>query len=679
MPYGSVTLIPGVTTERTPTLNQAGISQSQLIRFRDNLVQKYGGWSKFYAFNISGIPRDLHAWQDLNGAEHLLAGTTGSLNMITSGSLVAITPQQIISNTGPNFSTIGNSTTVTIADPNISGLSSFDTVMINTPVTVGSAIISGLYTIVTLGGTGYKINVATAAFTTVTSAGSVPLFQTTATSNLVNVLFTSHGLSSTGFINVAFQATTSLSGVTIFGVYPAVWIDTNNFSINANTLATAAATVFMNNGSASFQYFINLGPSSSGSGYGTGGYGAGGYGTGAISAFQTGTTITATDWTSDNWGEIALANPTGGPIYQYDPTGGFTTASMIVTAPPFNGGIFISNSLQILFAWGSTANASLGQSQDPMLVRWSDQGDYTQFITLTTNQAGQFRIPIGSVIRGGMAVSNQNLFWTDLDLWAATYKGFPLVFGFNKIGAGAGLISSHAAQQFRGSVYWMGASNFYSYDSNGVSVMPCTVWDFVFQNSNTSFLQNVRAMPNTPYNEIGWLFPSSASVSGENDSYVKMNVTEPTKPWDYGTLPRSAWMDQTILGPPISATSNGIIYSQETTNDADGQPMTSSFTTGYFVIAEGEDFAFVDVIIPDFKWALYGASGSAQVQMTFNVINYPGDTPVSYGPYTVTATTEFISVRFRGRQMSITVLTNDQGSFYRLGKCRYRYAPSGRN
>lgn len=678
MPYGSVTLIPGISTEKTPTLNQAGISSSQLIRFRDSLVQKYGGWSKFYAFSIAGTPRDLHAWQDLNGAQHLLAGTTGSLNVITSGSLVSITPQQFISNTAPNFSTIANSTTVTITDPNINNLSSFDSVMINTPISIGTAIISGLYTITTLGGTSYKINLVTAAGATVNNAGTLPLFQTATTSNVVSVNFTSHGLSSVGFINVAFQATTSLAGVSIFGVYPAAFVDANNFTINTNSLATAAATAFMNNGSASFQYFINLGPSATGAGYGTGGYGAGGYGSGTISSFQTGTAITATDWTTDNWGEIALACPEGGAIYQYDPTGGFNTASIVPTAPPFNGGAFISNSLQILFAWGSTANANIGQSRDPMLVKWSDQGDYTQFVTLTTNQAGSFRIPIGSVIRGGMAVSNQNLFWTDLDLWAATYKGFPLVFGFNKIGAGANLISSHAAQQFRGSVYWMGTSNFYSYDSNGVSVIPCSVWDFVFQNINTSFTHNVRAMPNTPFNEVGWLFPSAASVSGECDSYVKMNVTEPSKPWDFGLLQRSAWMDQTILGNPIAATSNGIIYQQETTNDADGQPLTASFTSGYFVISEGEEYAFVDRIIPDFKWNTYGASGSAQIQMTFNVTNYPGDTPISYGPYVVNSTTEYISVRFRGRQMSITVTSSDQGSFWRLGKCRFRFAPSGR-
>jgi len=388
--------------------------------------------------------------------------------------------------------------------------------------------------------------------------------------------------------------------------------------------------------------------------------------------------ITAVDYTSDNWGEIALANAMGGPVYQYDPTGGFNTATMVPSAPPFNNGIFVSNTEQILFCWGSTADAEIGQALDPMLVRWSDIGDYTQFKDLTTNQAGEFRIPIGSVIRGGMAMANQNLFWTDLDLWIAGYVGFPFVFGFNKIGAGAGMISSHAAQPFRGGVYWMGPSNFYVYSGGTVSVLPCPCWDFVFQNLNTTFQSNVRAMPNTPFNEVGWLFPSSTSTSGECDSYVKMNVTEPGRPWDFGTLPRSAWIDQTILGNPIAATPTGIIYQQESTNDADGAPITASFTTGYFYIGEGQEFAVVNRVIPDFVFGTFAGSKTAQIQMSFNVLNYPGDTPAVFGPYTVTSTTEYIPVNFRGRQMSITVTSSDVGSFWRLGKVRYNWVKAGR-
>jgi V8-like Glu-specific endopeptidase len=195
---------------------------------------------------------------------------------------------------------------------------------------------------------------------------------------------------------------------------------------------------------------------------------------------------------------------------------------------------------------------------------------------------------------------------------------------------------------------------------------------------NTDFSQNVRGMANTGFNEAGWLFPSSDSTDGECDSYVKMNITEPNMPWDYGSMSRSAWTDQSILGGPISGTPTGIIYSQESTRDADGQPMSSSFSSGYFYIAEGEEFSFVDQIIPDMKWDFFGGSSSAQVTITINAINYPGDTPDTYGPYTMNSTTQYISTRIRARQMSVTVMSADSGSFWRLGKIRYRYAPIGR-
>jgi hypothetical protein len=329
--------------------------------------------------------------------------------------------------------------------------------------------------------------------------------------------------------------------------------------------------------------------------------------------------------------------------------------------------------------YGSTANETIGISQDPLLIRWSTVGDYTSFTAAATNQAGSFRIPIGSKIIGGMAVANQNLFWTDIDLWAANYTGRPFVFGFNKIGSGAGLISSHAAQQLRGAVYWMGPTNFYVYAAGGVRVIPCPVWDAVFQNIDSTNVANVRAMPNTPFNEVGWLYPSSSSSDGENDSYVKFNITEPSAPWDYGSLSRSAWIDQSILGTPIAASPAGTVFQHESGNDAGSSAMSSSFTTGYFYIAQGEEYTFVDQIYPDFKWGTYGGTQGASVQISFNVINYPGDTANVYGPYTVNSTTQYISTRIRGRQMSITVQSSDVSSFWRLGKVRYRYASAGRS
>lgn len=682
MPYGGVKLIPGVNVERTPTANEAGYSESQLIRWRDGLAQKMGGWEKFYPLAVGGVPRALHAWQDLNQVNRLGIGTTAQLAVITEGSLKPITPQTLVSDFAPNFSTNSGSAVVEVDDPNISTPTVDDSVFFNTPISVGGIILSGLYPIEEVSGaTSYRIRAATEATATVVSGGAVPEFTTTSGSAHVEVLLEDHGLSASPADTIVFPIPTSNNGVTVDGLYAAATIaDADHFTIHTNAQATSGGSFDMNGGDAQLVYYIALGPPAAGVGFGIGGYGLGGYGTGVAQTVQQGTPISAEDYTLDNWGQIFLACPKDGGIYYWDPTGGYNTASLIASGPPFNAGMFVSTSAQILIAYGSTITEQIGVLQDPLLVQWSDSGNFFDWTPSETNLARNFRIPIGSKIMGGMAVSNQNLIWTDLDLWIMNFIGFPNVYGFNKIGAGAGAASSHAMLQLRGGVYWMGSSNFYKYAGAGCEVMKCPVWDVVFQNLNTDFIQNVRAMPNTGFNEAGWFFPSLASANGECDSYVKVNLVE-GESWDYGIgtqLQRSAWIDWNVFGPPIAASSGGVIYSQETTNDADGNPMEWSFTTGYFRIAEGQDYAIVDRLIPDFKWGEFGQAQIAQVKVTFNVVNYPGDTPTQYGPYTMEQATQFLSTRFRGALISMTFSGNDLGSFVRLGYVRYRYSAQGR-
>jgi len=680
MPFGEVKLRPGVSVDTTPTLNEAGISESQLIRFKDSLAQKYGGWSKFYSFTVSGVPRDLHAWQDLNSVNHLSIGSTTVFGVITAGSFQDITPQTLTSNFTPNFSTVINTKKVTIKDTNITNVTTFDSVFFNTPISVGGIILSGLYPITLIvGANSYQIEAQTAATSTVNNAGTVPAFTTSTNSAIVNVKLIKHGMVVGD--KVVFSIPTSVGGITVFGTYPATAIvDADNFSIQANALATSAATVSMNAGKAQLVYYIALGPPAGGTGYGIGPYGVGAYGSGVAPTVQIGIPITTTDWTSDNWGQLVLGCPANGGIYYYDPTGGFQNLSLVSSGPIFNSGIFVSTSQQILVAYGSSVVEKIGVHQDPMWIQWSNSQDFFDWNPTDTNFSGGFRIPIGSEIRAGVAGSaNQNYIWTDLDMWAMNYIGQPDVYGFTQIGAGAGAAGRHSIIKMRGGMYWMGVSNFYAYDGGGVHVVPCPVWDAVYQNFNKTFAQNVRAMPNTPFNEVGFLYPSLASTSGECDSYVKWNITEPGQPWDYGLLPRSAWIDQSVFGNPISANPSGIVYQQETTNDADGQPLVSSFTTAYFMLTSGEDFVAIDKVYPDFIWETYaGSTTGAQIQLTFNVVNYPGETPRTFGPYTVTQSTKYVDVRFRGRQVSLTVQSADSGSFWRLGRIRFRYSSTGR-
>ena len=83
--HASLKLIPTVDTQRTPALNEAAINQTQLIRFmrdRENLglVQKLGGWTRFYPTAMPAVPRALWAWRDNLANDYLAIGCETSVS-----------------------------------------------------------------------------------------------------------------------------------------------------------------------------------------------------------------------------------------------------------------------------------------------------------------------------------------------------------------------------------------------------------------------------------------------------------------------------------------------------------------------------------------------------------------------------------------------------------------------
>lgn len=681
MPWHSIKLVPGINTERTPTLLEAGYTTASGIRFKDGLAQKLGGWEKFYPFTLGSVPKALHAWQDLNDNGYLAVGTTAILGAITGGTLTQITPQTLESDFSPDFTTTSGSATVEVDDPNISTVTTYDYVYFATPIAVGGLILSGLYpiTLVT-GATTYTIEASTLATSTVANGGAVPTITTTSGSATVTITLTAHGLSVGD--KVRFDLSTTVAGCTIFGTYVVNTVPTaNTYTITAtNTASSSAGPTSVNSGNAELVYYIALGPAAVGAGYGIGTYGSGTYGLGTTSSVQTGTAITATDWTLDNWGEIIIGCPDGGGIYYWSPTGGFSNASLAADdAPLFNTGIFVSQPAQILVAYGSSLNYSMdgtgiGIDQDPLLVRWSDSEDFQNWTVATSNQAGSYRVPTGSKIVGGLQGPQFGIIWTDLDVYAMTYINQPLVFGFQRIGTNCGLAGKHARCSFRGEVYWMGRTNFFRMAGGGVEPIPCSVWDAVFQDLNSAQLEKIRVAGNTLFNEVWFFYPSAGST--ENDKAAVFNTVD--KLWVTHDIGRSAWIDESVLGGPIATTSAGIIYEHESGTDADDAPLSASFTTGYTMLGEGQEMLFVDAIYPDMRFGLYGGAQTASVQITPNYVDYPGGTVATKGPYTFSSSTEKIDTRFRGRQVSFTISSNDNGSFWRLGRIRVRAARDGR-
>jgi hypothetical protein len=236
-----------------------------------------------------------------------------------------------------------------------------------------------------------------------------------------------------------------------------------------------------------------------------------------------------------------------------------------------------------------------------------------------------------------------------------------------------------------GVVYWMGQSQFYMLSGSGIEPIMCPVWDVIFQDLDTDNLDKIRIAPNSRFNEISWFYPTKGN-GGEINAYVKYNIG--LKQWDFGTLSRTAWINESVLGPPIGAgvlpggTGNFIIQHETSTNGVNAsnepEPILASFQTGYFALTEADVKMFIDQVWPDMKWGYYGGSQNATVNLTFYATDYPGLTPYTYGPYPLTQGTQFITPRFRGRLVSIKVESEDLGSFWRIGNIRYRIQADGK-
>ena len=758
MPHAAFQILPGVDQNKTPALNQAAISNSQLVRFVPDrtlggLVQKLGGWTKYLTTSIGSIVRALWAWEDTNANSYLGIGAEGIAPIVVTGAsgdgttvtltytgpftfvvglhiqvtginpsayngtyaisaatnnsvsflsttttayvsggliygggntlfvaygggLSNLTPQKIIGDVAVNFKTTSGSDKVLITIAG-SDAQNVDAIDIQTQVSIGGLVLFGQYQCYENGVNNFYIHAVDffgdpANATATVTGGAVPFYTVIISQSVVKVNLDNHGYI-VGDIFPALIATT-VGGLTIYGNYTVYQVlSPNSFVIQLSGSALSSATGYENGGQLHYVHYKGIGSSYGAGGYGVGPYGGGGYGlgTGVINSGKTGVPINAEDWCLDNWGQVFIANPLNGPIYQWDPTSNNLVAIVIAGAPTVNAGCFVAMPQRQIISYGSTFTGIV----DPLLIRWCDIGNFDQWIALITNQAGSYRIPKGSRIVQGIQGPQQGLIWTDLGLWAMQYVGPPYVYQFNEIGSGCGLIARKAAGVVTNIVYWMGQSQFFRSGGSGVEPIKCPIWDVIFQDLDMDNKEKIRFAANSRFNEVSWYYPTKES-NGEVTNYVKYNYL--LDAWDFGVLGRTAWINESVLGPPIGAGTDTFIYQHETSTDAAGTPMVSSFQTGYFVMTEADVKMFVDQIWPDMKWGYYNQSQDANVMLTFYVTDYAGQTPLAYGPFTMTQATKFITPRFRGRLVSVKIESNDIGSFWRLGQIRYRLQQDGK-
>ena len=673
MPLQTLALRPGVDYQKTQTLADGTWWNCNLIRFFNGLVQKLGGWTHLTTTPLVGSARGNTVWADLAGNPYMAIGTEQRLQLFESGLIYDITPILHTDNLSPNFSTVMSSATVTVTDA-ANGALAGDWVNIIVPVSVGGLILQGFYLVqAVVDANNFTITAASAATGTVNNGGAVPQFTTTMSSAHVSVALANHGLATNSLFTV--QVATTVGGITLaaYSTYSVFSVtNANAFVIVAGTTAASSTSGYENAGNAQIEFLIHSGYASATaqSGYGIGAFGAGPYGMASSATYI----APLRQWFLDNWGGDLVGNYTGSTLYTWTPPyapGNVAEAITGTDVPQTVNFSFVAAPFQIFIVLGSDPVG--GGNQDPNLIRWSDVGDNTDWFPTTANQAGSYRLPTGSRITGGIVAQNTIYIWTDIDMWAMTYIGAPFVFGFHKIATGVDLLCAQGVGIYESIIVGVTPSNFFLFDGNSANIIPCTVWDFFWNNINRQQVNKVICAVNSWFSEVAWYFPST-SGTGENDSYVKYNIRENV--WDYGSLTRLTWADDNVFGAPIGVDGNGILQQHETSVDADGQAMNSFVTSGYLGIADGNYISTLKRVIPDFK---FGGTNQT-VPWSIAVQDYPTDPTNSFGPYYATSSgPEYQNILCRGRVAAVTIGgIAILGNFWRIGAFKLLAAPSGR-
>ena len=703
MPLTKLQFRPGINRETTSYSNEGGWFDMDKVRFRFGFPEKIGGWIKQSSNAFLGTCRALHPWLALDGSNYLGAGTHLKYYINEGGAYNDITPIRTTTAAGDvtflaNANTLAADvslldTTVTLTSG--SGFPESGRVQIDSEILTYAALSGNNLT-----GCVRGVNGTTAA--THTSGAAV---------NCATLIVSNadHGALVNDF--VTYSSATTLGGVITAAVLNQEYevtqvINDNSYQIEARTVSTInsittttgldATYVFATSADSGTggtgcigAYQINTGLDTTivGNGWGAGVWSRGAWGS-STSLSASGQTLRI--WSHDNFGEDLIINVRNADIFYWDKSNGLATRAVELSSlpganrvPTIAKQVLVSDRDRHVVAFGCDSEVEPGV-QDPLLIRFSDQENVTQWQSLATNTAGDLRIGSGSEIVTAIETRQQVLVFTDVSLHAMQYLGPPFTFGINEISTNVTIAGPLAAIAVEDQVFWMGAEEFYVYGGS-VQRLPCSVLDYVFSNINSDQLQKVTASTNTAFSEVTWYYPSASST--ENDSYVTYNYQQQI--WYYGTLSRTVWLDRGVNSDPIAAGSDHYLYFQEIGFD-DGSTSPASAISSYIEssqmsLGEGEQFVFMRRLIPDLTFR-NSSNPTPTATMTLKVRNFPGSNYSNSNSNTVAKTasvpveqfTDQVFVRLRGRSFAFRIDTDDTGIGWRLGSPRVEVRPDGR-
>ena len=617
MPLQKTTFNPGINREGTAYDNEGGWFDCNLVRFRAGRPEKFGGWSKLLSATYQGTARALHNFISLAGTKYLGIGTHLKYYIVENNDAFNdVTP--IRNTTGNNeiaFSASNGSSTLTITD-------------------------------------------------------------------------TSHGAVQNDF--VTFSGAVSLGGNITAAVLNqeyqiATIVNANSYTIEAKD--TDGATVTANasdsgNGGSSVvgAYQINTGLNTyvASSGFGAGTWGAGGWG--GSTAITAGNQLRL--YSQDTFEDNLLFNVRGGGVYYWIESTG--TGTRAVALPDVAGALEAPTlALQVMVSETDAHTICFGCNEqgqttiNPLHIRWSDQRNPVDWKQTALNSSRSVTLSSGSFIVGAIKTRQEILVFTDNSIHTMRFSGKPFVYQFDVINEGLSMISPNAATNAGDMVFFMDRGGFYFYNGS-IQRLTCTVLDYVFSNLNKDQEYKVFATTSVDFSEVYWYYPVG-SGNTECTNYVSYNYMEDS--WAIGTLTRAAWIPANtrrypIASSAITSSDNNYLYNHESGYDADGVAMNAYIESGGVEIGDGEQFMFVNRLIPDFEFR--GTTASASMNLTMKGKDFLLNSSSTLATANVTENSNQSFVRARARESIIRVESSGTGYGWTLGQLRFDVRPDGR-
>jgi hypothetical protein len=544
-------------------------------------------------------------------------------------------------------------------------------------------------------------------------------YTSTTGSAIVTITKAGHGLSTGDYL--IFSAATTPGAPTTS--YTSASFTTNTFEVRSvPTSSTFTLTMptsetgsgVTTGGTLSFQAYETIGPVSQSPAYGWG-TATWGFETWGTERSTSSVTLAPGSWSLDNYGQILVATIKNGKTFTWDPSAAgrlSTRATVVANAPTASICSVVSDRDRHLFLFGTETTIGDPTTQDPMLIRFSNQEDINTWNPTVTNTAGTFRLDTGNEIIGAVQGKDYVLVLTDQAAYTIQFVGPPFTFSIRQVGTNCGCIGQHAMVFAQGAVFWMGfGGGFFAFDGT-VKQIPSLVEDFVFTSIgdnlgiNYDASQITYAYHNSLYNEVGWNYAKSGSQ--QVDRNVVYNFVENT--WSVGSLARTTYNDAVTFdlpyatqynrtGTPTFPTINGVTntygsskyWAQETgVNEVDASGNSTAIAayikSGDYDISEqglggdGQLIMRVKRFIPDFK----SLEGNVKITLFFR--DYPANSestpsttpPLITGPFTITSSTDKVDTRVRGRQVSLKIENDAIGETWRYGTLRLDIEAGGR-